>query len=79
MMSLPEIPALVPVAIEEEINMDYSLAIVYDNTVYQIMHSDGQTAALMLSNPTFIQVDRDEVEVGHVYDSKTKTFSKPKL
>jgi hypothetical protein len=78
-MSLPEIPSLVPVAIESEINMDYSLAIVYDNTVYQIMHSDGQTAALMISGPTFIQVDRDEVEVGYVYDSKTKTFSKPKL
>lgn len=77
-MSLPEIPSLIPVAIESDITMEYSLAVLYNNTVYQIMHSDGQTAALMLSNPTFIQVDRDEVEIGYVYDSKTKTFSKPK-
>lgn len=75
-MSLPQVPNLVPVQIDTDSVPDYSLAIIKDNIVYQVMNMDGQTAALLLSNPLFVQVDNTLVAVGDVYDPQTQTFSR---
>lgn len=75
-MSLPQVPDLVPVQIDTDSVPDYSLAIIKDNIVYQVMNMDGQTAALLLSNPLFVQVDNTLVAVGDVYDPQTQTFSR---
>lgn len=75
-MSLPQIPQLVPVQIDTDSVPDYSLAIVKDNVVYQVMNMDGQTAALLLSGPVFVQVDKELVSVGDLYDPETQTFSR---
>lgn len=78
-MSLPEIPELEPVYIpDRDVDMNYSFAVVKDNLVYQVLHTDGQTAALLLSGPKFVQVDGSSVAVGDEYDSTTRTFSTPK-
>lgn len=74
-MSLPEIPELFEIAPEIDTNPDFSIAIIKDGFVYQVMNTDGQTAALLLSNPTFVQVDNTVVAVGDTYDEATQTFS----
>jgi hypothetical protein len=72
--SLPEVPSLVTPFVQAP-TQDYSVAALIDNTVYQVLNTDGQGAALFLANPTFIQVDKDQVSVGQIYDPETNTFS----
>lgn len=76
-MSLPAVPNLEPITPPDpEAELNYSLAVIKDGIVYQVMNTDGQTAALFLSNPTFVQVDKEIVSIGHSYDSVSGTFSK---
>jgi len=75
-MSLPEVPELVNVAPDLSTDPGYSIAIIKDGFVYQVMNTDGQTAALLLSDPIFVQVDNTVVSVGDKYDEENKVFSK---
>lgn len=76
--SLPSVPNLeqpsTPVeAISPENN--YHLAVVIDNVVYQMIQTNGKNAAIFLSNPTFIQVNQNDAQVGYTYDPQAGTFS----
>lgn len=59
--------------------MPYDIALVINNVVYQVINADGQYAAQLLAQPTFVQVDRKTVFQGDVYDPETKTFSTPQI
>ena len=75
--NLPTPPALVTPVVYNAGNTDYSLALIIDNIVYQVLSTDGQGAAMFLANPTFVQVDKTQVSLGEVYDPATNTFSDP--
>jgi hypothetical protein len=70
---LPEIPSLIPPAIETIASYPYNIAMIIDGTVYQIINVDGQTAAMYLSNPTFVQVAQDVARIGWTYDGSEFT------
>lgn len=74
-MTLPAIPELSVLGNGSE--AIFSVAVVIDNRVYQVISTDGQSAAQFLSQPTFVQVDKSAVAPGDVYDPETGTFSKP--
>jgi hypothetical protein len=71
---LPNVPELITPVINNG-SIDYSVAVLLDNVVYQVLNTDGQGAALFLAGPTFVQVNKDEVAIGQIYDPATKTFS----
>lgn len=71
---LPNIPELITPVVHNG-SLDYSIAVLVDNVVYQVLNTDGQGAALFLSNPTFVQVNKDDIAIGQVYDPATNTFS----
>ena len=54
---------------------DYIIAVVKDGIVYEVMNVDGQQAALLLSGPTFIQINRGDAFTGDSYDEATGTFT----
>jgi hypothetical protein len=72
-MPLPEIPSLNDI---DEHNLDYSIALIINGVVYQVLNTDGASAAQFIAQPTFVQVDKSEVVVGDKYDATTGTFSK---
>ncbi|MFM5968478.1 MAG: hypothetical protein ACKOQ8_05535 [Micrococcales bacterium] len=74
-MSLPEIPQLT--VLGEGAEALYSVAVVIEGRVYQVISTDGQSAAQFLAQPTFVHVDKNAVAPGDVYDATTGTFSKP--
>jgi hypothetical protein len=74
-MSLPEVPNLLSVEPNTDMDTSFSVAIVKDNLVYQVMNTDGQTAALLLSNPVFVQVDNSTVRIADIYDPASQSFS----
>lgn len=74
-MTLPEIPALT--VLGEGAEALFSVAVVIEGRVYQIISTDGQSAAQFLAQPTFVQVDKNTVAPGDLYDATTATFSKP--
>jgi hypothetical protein len=69
------LPDLEPVQSIPAPKYDYFLAVVHNNVVYQTLNVDGQTAALYTSSPQFIQIARNEAQVGYTYDPATGTFS----
>jgi hypothetical protein len=72
-MPLPEIPELASI---DENNLDYSIALIIDGTVYQVLNTDGNSAAQFMSQPVFVQVDKTEVAIGDKYDATTGAFTK---
>jgi hypothetical protein len=72
--SIP-IPNLEPMATIPKPKYDFWLAVVYDGVVYQSLNIDGQTAALYMAGPQFIQVEQGEVQQGWTYDATTGTFA----
>lgn len=75
-MTLP-LPDLEPVVSKTGPLYDYFLAVVHDNVVYQTLNVDGQTAALYMSQPTFVQISNGDAQIGQIYDPATGTFSNP--
>lgn len=71
------IPDLEPIQSILAPKHDYFLAAVYDGVVYQTLNIDGQTAALYVAGPQFIQVEKGQVQTGYLYDSATGTFTPP--
>lgn len=72
-MSLPTIPELTSI---DNNNLDYSIALIINGVVYQVLNTDGASAAQFMAQPTFVQVDKSEVAIGDNYDATTGTFSK---
>jgi len=72
-MTLPTPPAIAPIVPEDAAEFD--LAVILDNTVYQVISTTGQSAAIFLAGPTFAQVDRAVVAVGDAYDPATGAFT----
>lgn len=75
--TLPEVPGLVAPAVQEVASQPYDIAIIIDNVVYQVINTDGQFAAQLLAQPTFVQVSVAEAKVGWIYDPATGKFSPP--
>lgn len=72
MADLTPVPALETPA---SVTGDYTLAVVKDGIVYEVMNVDGQQAALLLSGPTFIQINRGDAFTGDSYDASTGSFT----
>jgi hypothetical protein len=69
-----EVPPLTPVNFNYQ---PYFLAVVIDNTVYDIMNLDLFGAQKFLAQPTFVQVDQTTTVVGATYDPATGVFTPP--
>jgi hypothetical protein len=76
-MTLPQVPEMQTPFDQAVDEMKYSLAVIIDNTVYFVINTDGQSAARFLAQPTFVQVDKNLVSEGDIYDPVTGTFSTP--
>lgn len=75
MSELPAVPGLNPltnIAVHP-----YDVAMIIDGVVYDTMNVDGQFAARLLSQPTFVQFAAGTVRLGYLYDAATGTFSMP--
>lgn len=77
--SLPELPELVQPTPPTAPMHDFNIAVIIENTVYQVMNVDGQFAAQLLSQPRFVQVAHDQVKPGWLYDEATGTFVEQEL
>ena len=65
--TLPDIPDLVAPKFEVSPH-PYDIALVIDDTVFQIMNVDGQHAAQFMSQPRFVRVNPgDYVKIGWKY------------
>jgi hypothetical protein len=73
-MSLPEIPPVAPIVADV---YEYDMAVILDGVVHQVINTTPQTAAIYNAQPTFVQVDRNVVREGFLYDADTQTFSAP--
>ncbi len=76
-MTLPQVPEVLTPGDRAVEEAKYSLAVILDNVVYAILNTDGQSAARFLAQPTFVQVDKNLVTDGDIYDPVTGTFSAP--
>ena len=76
MSSLPTVPALEPLVASNAPVNPYYVAAIIDGVVHQVFNIDGQTTALFLSEPTFIQCD-NTVTPGMVYNQTAGTWSLP--
>lgn len=62
----------------------YKIAFIIDNKVVEVLHTEDRLAAILLSNPTIVDVTNEvvnqplSVAPGLDYDPETKTFSIPK-
>lgn len=56
---------------------DFVIAVIKDGIVYEVMNVEGQQAALLLSAPTFVQINRGDAFTGDLYDEATGTFTAP--
>lgn len=73
-MTLPQIPSL---EIPQVDVYEHDMAVILNGVVYQVINVSPQTAALYNEQPKFVQVDRNLVREGHLYDEATGTFSVP--
>jgi len=65
--TLPEIPDLVAPQFEVSPH-PYDIALIVDDTVFQIMNVDGQQAAQFMSQPKFVRIlPGDYVKIGWKY------------
>ena len=79
---LPVVPELVPPISpldSDPSRNKYHLAVVVNNLVYQTIQTDGNSAAIFLANPTFVQITPGQAAQGYAYDPETGTFSIPPL
>lgn len=66
---MPQTPELLPVEQRLPVIPPYPLAIILDGVVQQVMHVEEQTAALLLSAPTFVLIGEGVVvNAGYTYD-----------
>lgn len=76
--SLPTVPGLerpsTPVEALSSENQ-YHIAVVIDGVVYQILQTNGKNAAIFLANPTFIQINQGDAQMGYTYNPTDGTFS----
>jgi len=75
MSTLPSVPPLSPATGTPVPAQPYYIAVTIDDVAYQVMNLDGQTAALFLSNPKFVQCDAT-VAPGMTYNTNTNTWSR---
>jgi len=55
----------------------FDIAMVINNCVYQVLNVDGDHAAMLLSQPTYIRFKNQEAKIGWKYDPETDTFTRP--
>lgn len=76
-INLEEVPELrVPPNPGPE-KLPFDIAMVINNCVYQVLNVDGDHAAQLLSQPTYIRFKNEEAKLGWRYDPETETFSRP--
>jgi hypothetical protein len=76
MSDLPTVPPVTPLANQAVATQPYYVAILLNDTVQQTMNVDGQLAALLLSNPTFVQCDKT-ITAGMVYNQNSGSWVSP--
>ena len=69
-MSLEPVPPLKTPAGPIE---PYFVAAVVDGVVHTIMNVDGQSAAMLLAQPTYVQIEQTTCGVGWTFDGTTFT------
>ena len=62
----------------------YKVAFIIDGEVVDIIHTQSRLAAILLSEPTIVDisdttVDGNQIFPGFKYDSETNTFSAPNV
>jgi hypothetical protein len=76
-VELPKVPKLVipyPDVLPEN---PFDIAMLIDNVVYQLYNVEGEQAAQLLSQPTFVQFKPGTAKIGWKYNPETKEFSRP--
>jgi hypothetical protein len=53
----------------------HMIAFIIDNVVEEVIGIDDRLAAVLLSNPTIVDVSGIPVTNGHIYNPEDKTFS----
>lgn len=74
-MALPEVPPVEDIVIVNP--LPYDVAVLVNNVVYTTMNLDATQASIYLAQPTFVQVEYNQVRAGQIYDPATGTFSDP--
>lgn len=77
--ALPEVPQLIAPNPQDVAVHPFDIAIIINNIVYQVWNTDGQFAAQLLAQPTFVQVHSGEAKVGWIYNPADGTFSPPEV
>lgn len=72
MSELPQVPSLRENPLPPV--QPYDIAVLIDNTVYQLMNVDGIQAAMFLAQPKFVQVAFGQARIGQKYNPETKEF-----
>lgn len=62
-----EVPELVKFDSDSNKKLPFDIALIIDGIVYSIYNVDGQGAAQLLSNPTFVRVTDSRVRPGDLY------------
>lgn len=79
-MTVPSVPELKELTFDSIVRYPYNIATVVDGVVYDTMNVPGQTAALYLSQPKFIQfAEEQNVKIGYTYDEATGKFIAPEI
>lgn len=78
-ITLPDVPELEVPAVQEVRSQPFDIAVIIDNVVYQVINTDGQFAAQLLSSPKFVQVLPNEAKIGWIYNELDGTFAQPEL
>jgi hypothetical protein len=56
------------------------IAIILDDKVYDIMYTEKPFAALLLSNPKFVEITsraEEKIGIGHTYNESDESFTAP--
>jgi len=75
MTTLPPLPPVPqPVAIPTQ---PYFIALIIDGVVNQVMNLQGVDAARFMAQPTFVQIENGQAQMGWTYDAATGVFTNP--
>jgi hypothetical protein len=72
-----DVPDLMVPPNPEQEEFPFHIAMIINGCVYQTLNVDGDHAAMLLAQPTYIRVKKNEAKLGWKYDPETKTFVRP--
>lgn len=63
----------------EQYDSQHRIAFVIDGEVVETLHTDSRIAAIVLSNPTIVDISAEtlaDIKIGDAYDVETATFTR---